>query len=118
VENTEVIGPMVLHLYATTTDREVFWFISLREVDSQGNERILTRGWLRGTHREVDPERSKPWEVFHPHTTSEPLMPGEIYEFNISVVPTGNLFKAGSMLKLKISCSDDQPKNPLDLILS
>jgi len=118
VENTEVIGPMVLHLYATTTDREVFWFISLREVDSQGNERILTRGWLRGTHREVDPERSNPWEVFHPHTKSEPLNPGEIYQFNISVVPTGNLFKAGSMIKLKISCSDDQPKNPLEMIAS
>jgi predicted acyl esterase len=116
VENTEVIGPAVLNLYASTTDREVFWFISLREVDPQGNERILTRGWLRGTHREVDPRRSKPWQPFHPHMKSEPLIPGKIYEFSIPIVPTGNLFKAGSMIKLKISCSDDQPKNPLEMI--
>jgi predicted acyl esterase len=116
VENTEVIGPIVLNLYASTTDREVFWFISLREVDLQGNERVLTRGWLRGTHREVDPKRSKPWEPFHPHTKSEPLIPSKIYEFNIPIVPTGNLFKAGSIIKLKISCSDDQPKNPLEMI--
>ena len=116
VENTEVIGPILLNLYGSTTDREVFWFLSLREVDSQGKERILTRGWLRGTHREVDPKRSKPWAPFHPHTKSEPLIPGEIYEFNIPIVPTGNLFKAGSRIKLKISCSDDQPKNPLEMI--
>lgn len=59
VENTEIIGPIALKLYASTTDDEVLWFISLREVDSQGNERILTRGWLRGKHREIDPKRSK-----------------------------------------------------------
>jgi predicted acyl esterase len=118
VENTEVIGPMILNLHASTTGREVFWFISLREVDSQGKERVLTRGWLRGTHREVDPTRSKPWEPFHPHTKSSPLNPGEIYEFKIPIVPTGNLFKAGSRIKLKISCSDDQPKNPLEMIAS
>ena len=116
VENTEIIGPIVLNLFASTTDVEVFWFISLREVDSQGNERVLTRGWLRGTHREVDPTRSKPWEPFHPHTKSEPLIPGKTYEFNIPIVPTGNLFKAGSIIKLKISCCDDQPKNSLEMI--
>jgi predicted acyl esterase len=116
VEDTEVIGPIVLNLYASTTDDEVFWLISLREVDQQGKEKILTRGWLRGTHREVDPERSKPWAPFHPHTKSEPLTPGEIYEFNIPIVPTGNLFKAGSRIKLKISCSDDAPTNTFELI--
>jgi predicted acyl esterase len=116
VENTEVIGPIVVNLYASTTDEEVFWFVSLREVDPQGNERVLTRGWLRGSHREIDATRSKPWEPFHPHTRSEPLIPNKIYEFNIPIVPTGTLFKAGSMIKLKISCTDDQPKNPLEMI--
>lgn len=116
VEDTEVIGPIVLNLYASTTDDEVLWLISLREVDQQGNERVLTRGWLRGTHREVDPKRSKPWAPFHPHSKSEPLIPGKIYEFNIPIVPTGNLFKAGSKIKLKISCADDVPKHAFEQI--
>ncbi len=115
VENTEVIGPIVLNLYASTTDEEVFWFISLREIDAQGNERILTRGWLRGTHREVDQERSRPWEPFHPHSRSETLVPGKIYDFNIPIVPTGTLLKAGSKIKLRISGTDDPPKNPLEM---
>jgi predicted acyl esterase len=116
VENTEVIGPIVLNLYASSTDTEVLWFVSVREVDPQGNEKTLTRGWLRGSHREIDPQRSKPWAPFHPHTKSEPLVPGTAYEFKIPIVPTGNLFKAGSRIKLKISCCDDQPKNPLEMI--
>jgi predicted acyl esterase len=116
VENTEVAGPIMLKLYASTTDTEVFWIISLLEIDPQGNERLLTKGWLRGSHREIDVSRSKPWEPFHPHTKSEPLTPGKIYEFDISLVPTGNLFKAGSRIGLKISCVDDKPTNPLELI--
>jgi len=116
VEDTEVVGPIVLNLYASTTDNDVLWFISLREVNQEGNERILTRGWLRGTHREVDPEHSQPWEPYHPHTKSEPLVPGKIYEFNIPVVPTGNLFKAGSRIKLKICSTDDEPRHPLEAV--
>lgn len=116
VENVEVIGPIVLNLHASSTDDEILWFVSLREVDPQGNERILTRGWLRGSHREVDPTRSKPWMPFHTHARSEPLIPNSIYTFNIPIVPTGNLFKAGSIIKLRISCTDDPPKNPLEML--
>lgn len=114
VEDTEVIGPIVLNLYASTSDEEVLWFVSFREVDQQGNEKILTRGWLRGTHREVDEKCSKPWAPFHPHTKSEPLIPNKIYEYNIPLVPTANLFKAGSRIAIKVSCVDDDPKHPLE----
>jgi len=116
VENTEIVGPITLKLYASTTDTEVFWVISLFEIDEEGNERLLTKGWLRGSHREIDVKRSKPWEPYHPHNKSEPLKPGEIYEFDISLVPTGNLFKAGSRVGLKISSVDDEPTNPMELI--
>jgi len=114
VENTEIIGPILLNLNASTTDNEIFWFASLWEVDPQGKERLLTRGWLRGSHREIDPERSKPWEPYHPHIKSEFLIPNKIYEFKIPIVPTGNLFRIGSRIKLKISSTDDEPKNPLE----
>jgi putative CocE/NonD family hydrolase len=118
VENTEVAGPVTVKLYASTTDTEVFWIVSLLEIDPDGNERLLTKGWLRGSHREIDVSRSKPWEPIHPHTRSEPLVSGQIYEFDISLVATGNLFKAGSRIGFKISCVDDKPTNPLELISS
>jgi predicted acyl esterase len=116
VENTEVTGPIALKLHASTTDTEMYWIVSLLEIDPGGNERILTKGWLRGSHRDLDLEQSRPWAPVHPHTASEPLTPGEVYDFDISLVATGNLFKAGSRIGLKISCADDEPKNPLELI--
>jgi hypothetical protein len=115
VENTEVIGPIVLKLYASTTDTDVHWIVSLLEIDPQGNERLLTKGWLKGSHRALDLERSKPWEPIHQHRRPEPLTPGEIYEFDVKLVPTGNLFKAGSRIAVKIRCVDDEPRNPLEL---
>jgi predicted acyl esterase len=115
-ENTEIIGPIVLNFYASTTDTEVLWFISLWDIDAQSKgsllnddgERLLTRGWLRGSQRHVDPKRSKPWEPFHPHTKRQPLTPGEVNEFNIKIEPIGNLFKIGHRIGLKISASEGE----------
>lgn len=68
VENTEVVGPIMLKLYAATTDIDVHWIISLLEVDQDGKERLLTKGWLKGSHRQLDMEKSKPWEPNYTHT--------------------------------------------------
>ena len=116
VEDTEICGPLVLNLYASTTDTEVLWFISFFEVDENGKEKkALTRGWLRGSQRRVDPVRSTPWQPYHPHNKREPLKPGEIYEFNIDIVPTGVLIKAGCRFGIRIKCADDDEK-PADFL--
>jgi uncharacterized protein len=117
VENTEVVGPISLNLYASTTADEVLWFVSLWDQAPDGAERLLTRGWLRGSQRAVDPDHSLPWKPFHSHTQRKALTPGEVYEFNVEIVPTGNLFRAGHRICLKISCVDDEPpRHMLDLV--
>ncbi len=116
VENTEICGPLALTLYAATTDTEVLWFVSFFEIDPAGRERVLTRGWLRGSQRRIDPARSRPWQPYHPHDRREPLAPGEIYEFNIEIVPTGVLIRAGSRFGIRVKCADqdEQPRDFLD----
>jgi predicted acyl esterase len=94
VENTEICGPIVLNLYGSTTDTEVLWFISLWHTDALGTEMLLTRGWLRGSHRKLDPPASKPWQPVHLHREREPLEPHQIYEFNIEIRPYAILLKA------------------------
>lgn len=117
VENTEVLGPMVLNLYASTTDTEILWFVTFLDVDPEGIETLLTRGWLRGSQRRTDPARSRPWQPYHLHTKREPLTPAEIYEFNIEVMPYGILFKAGHRIGVRIKCSDDEkPSNFLEAV--
>lgn len=117
VENTEVCGPLALNLFASTTDTEVLWFIDFLEIDPAGTERVLTRGWLRGSQRRVDPEKSKPWQPYHFHDRREPLTPGEVYEFNIEILPTGVLFKTGYRfgLRVKAADKDDRPADFLDM---
>lgn len=53
VENTEVVGTIALKLYAATTDIDVHWIISLLEIDSNGKERLVTKG----SHRELEGKR-------------------------------------------------------------
>ena len=86
----------MLKLYASTTDTEVFWIVSLLEIGPDGHKRLLTKGWLRGSHRDIDIEKSKPWEPYRPHNNPKDLTPGEIYEFDIALMATANLFRAGS----------------------
>jgi hypothetical protein len=109
VENTEIVGPIALNLYASTTDSEVLWYASLLDIDPEGNETLLTRGWLRGSQRQIDSEKSKPWQPFHTHTIREPLQPDEIYDFNIEIRPLGILFKEGHRIGVRIKGVDDEP---------
>jgi predicted acyl esterase len=111
VENTEVCGPIALNLYASSRGIEIHLFVSLWDIDPQGNETLLTRGYLKGSHREIDPERSRPWQPFHTHTNPQRLTPGEIYDFAIEIMPTGHLFKAGHQICIKISGAVDEPPN-------
>ena len=108
VEATEICGPIVLTLYGATTSTDVLWFVSLFEVRPNGSERLLTRGWLRGSQRALDNDRSLPWQPYHAHTGREPLEPGEVYRFDIEVRPYGLLMQPGSRLALRIKCADDE----------
>ena len=117
VENTEICGPIVLNLYGSTTDTELLWFVSVWHTDADGYEKLLTRGWLRGSQRRLDPQASKLWQPVHLHTERDPLEPNKIYEFNIEIRPYGILLKAGERIGIKIkSADDDVPKDNLELI--
>ena len=102
-------GPIVLNLYGSTTDTDVLWFASLWEIKGDGEEELLTRGWLRGSQRELDPDASKPWQPVHHHRERDPLEPNRVYGFNIEIRPYGILLPPGHRLKLKIKSVDDEP---------
>jgi predicted acyl esterase len=117
VENTEICGPIVLNLFGSTTAKEILWFASLWHFDAEGLSTLLTRGWLRGSHRKLDPAESKPWQPVHLHSQREALEPNQIYEFNIEIRPYGILLKPGERIGIKIkSADDDVPKNYLELV--
>jgi len=117
VEKTEVCGPIVLNLHAETDAEEVLWFVSLLHRDADGNESLLTRGWLRGSQRELDPEKSKPWQPYHRHTSRTPVPANEVVDYSIEIRPYGIELQPGESLGLRIKCADDdKPENLLHVI--
>lgn len=57
---------------------------------------------MRTSHRELDQERSEPWQPYLTHTDPTPVTPGEVVERAIAIQPIANRFAAGHQLKLEI----------------
>ena len=111
VENTEVAGPMLLNLYASCRGTDMNIFVNLYDVDPEGNEKYLTHGFLKASHRELDTKASKPWLACYTHSNPTPLVPGQVYPLSINLNPTANLFKPGHRILIKISSADDVPED-------
>jgi predicted acyl esterase len=95
---TEITGPSALKLYISSSTADADFFIVLRVFDPQGKEVVfqgaldphtpIAQGWLRASHRKLDPALTLPYRPYHTHDEKQPLTPGEIYELDIEIWPT------------------------------
>ena len=111
VENTEIVGLGSLTLYASCRGVDMNIFTSLWDCDPEGKETCLCRGYLKASHREMDPQLSKPYHPVPKHTDPKPVIPGQVYQLSVGFSPIANYFKAGHRIMLKISGADDDPDN-------
>jgi putative CocE/NonD family hydrolase len=115
-EPTEVTGPIVLNLWVSSTSEDMDIFATLRnigpdgkdvwEVGQHGQPVPLTKGWLRASHRKLDPERSLPFRPYHAHDERWWLKPGEIVECRVEIWPTSIVLGKGHRLRLDIQPRD------------
>jgi predicted acyl esterase len=107
-----ICGPVTVTLWATSTTVDTDFFVTLADVDADGNVQYLQRGMLRASHRALDDERSVCVDVegqatrirpMHPHRDPEPLTPGKPCQFEIEVFPVGHVFRPGHRLVVRIS---------------
>ena len=115
-KDIEVAGPIKLVLFASSTATDTDFFVKLSDQLPRAEEDrtrlvnpafdVVTRGWLRASHRSLDPERSTEMVPYHTHADPQPLNPGEIYQFEISLEPQAYLFKAGHRIRLEIANGD------------
>jgi predicted acyl esterase len=63
-------------------------------------------GWLRVSHRELDPEKSKPYQPILKHQREIKLKPGEIIPVEIEILPSSTLFEKGEKLRVVVQGSD------------
>jgi len=113
---TEFTGPSSLRLKisSSTTDADIFAVLRLFAPD--GSEVVfqgaldphspLGHGWLRASHRKLDPAKSLPYRPYHTHDERQPLTPGEPETLDIEIWPTCIVVPAGYRLGLSIRGRD------------
>jgi putative CocE/NonD family hydrolase len=112
----EIAGPIKLTLYASSTRDDMDFFVKLSEQIPQSAEDRgkglnptsywITKGWLRASHRALDPDKSTEMEPYHSHADPQPIEPGKIYRFDISIEPMAHRFKKGNRVRLEIVNGD------------
>ncbi len=116
-EDTEITGPIVLNIWVSSTGEDTDIFATLRnigpddkdlcEMGQQGEPlQCVTKGWLRASHRKLDPEKSLPYRPYHAHDERRWLKPGEVVECQVEIWPTSMVFRKGHKLRLDISPAD------------
>ena len=115
-QDTEITGPTVLELYlsSTTTDTDVFVKLSDQSPQSEEDRKnglqpqsvVISKGWLRASHRQKDEARSTPYRPFYTHQNPQALQPGEVVKLEIEILPFSNVFKKGHRLRLEIANGD------------
>ena len=119
-----VAGPMVLNLHAAIDADDTNWIVILKDVGPDPSvmtvregeralpdtlhEREITRGWLKASHRALDPERSTDWKPWHPLTREAHRLvePGAVEHYAIEILAAANMFKAGHRICLEITSLD------------
>jgi uncharacterized protein len=64
------------------------------------------QGWLRASHRKLDPARSLPYQPYHTHDEVRPLAPGEPVALDIEIWPTCIVVPAGYRVGLSVRGRD------------
>ena len=123
-EDLDVIGPMALrvHLELRGAD-DVFLFAGVRKLRG-GVEALfegsfgfgfdmVTKGWQRASHRELDPRLSTREQPVHLHDRAEPLRPGEIVAVDVALQPQATRFRKGEVLRRELRGRWHYPGDPL-----
>jgi hypothetical protein len=112
----EVTGPLVANIWVSSATEDMDLFLTLRNFDADGNEVLETgqqgspvpvaKGWLRVSHRELDPELTLPYRPYHAHRRRLYLEPGEIVEVQVEIWPTSMVFKKGHRIRFDVQPRD------------
>ena len=113
---TEITGPMAARLHISSTTADADLFVIVRVFDAAGKELTfmgstdpntpIANGWLRASHRRLDPQTSKPYRPYHPHDRAEPLTPGEVYECEVEIVTSCIVVPAGWRIAFTVRGKD------------
>src|SRR6185312_3663957 len=95
---TEITGPLAAKLFVSSSTADADIFVAFRVlrpdgsdvtfVSAQDPKGVPTSGWLRASHRKLDPAKTLPYRPWHTHDEKQPLEPGKVYELDVEIWPT------------------------------
>ncbi|OGT79285.1 MAG: hypothetical protein A3H91_05430 [Gammaproteobacteria bacterium RIFCSPLOWO2_02_FULL_61_13] len=112
--DTELTGHMKLKLWVSTTEGDdMDLFIIVDKLDAAGKvvpfcyfsvfeDGPVALGWLRVSHRELDPKRSTPYQPWLLHRRELRLKPNEVVPVEIEILASSTLFRRGESLRLTV----------------
>jgi predicted acyl esterase len=122
-EDMDILGPMALRVHIEVRRAEdVYLFAGVRKI--RNNVEVLyegtfgfpldmvTKGWQRAGHRELDRQLSTPAQPVHTHRRVEPLRKGEVVPVDIALIPHATCFRKGDVLRLELRGRWHYSRNP------
>ena len=114
--DTEITGPAAVKLVVSSDTADADLFVVLRVFRPDGSEVVFKgavdphtpvgHGWLRASHRKLDPTLSTAWRPYHTHDEMQPLTPEAVYELDIEIWPTSVIVPAGHRIALTVRGKD------------
>ncbi len=114
---TEITGPMMARLYVSSSTADTDLFLIVRVFDPAGKELTfmgstdpntpIANGWLRASHRRLDPAKSKAVAAVpsaRPRRAAR--RPAEIYECDVEIVTSSIVVPAGWRVALTVRGKD------------
>jgi len=117
-KKTELTGYMKLKLWVQADGSDdMDLFVAIEKIDRAGylvpfaffgnhDDGPVALGWLRVSHRELDKDKSTPYQPVHKHEKEMTLKAGEIVPVEIEIWPSGTLFERGEKLRVVVQGSD------------
>lgn len=105
VSEMELTGPISAKLFIESQTDDADLFLTVQAFNPHGVELTfqgaldpntpIAMGWLRASHRRIDPVKSRPWQPFHTHEQREPLEPFTVVEVDVEILPTSLVLPKG-----------------------
>ena len=115
-KETEITGPMAAKLFVSSETEDADLFLIVRVFAPDMKEIVfpgaldphtpIAQGWLRASHRKLDPKLTKAYRPYHTHDEKQPLIPGQVYELDVEIWPSGIVVPAGHRIALTVRGRD------------
>jgi putative CocE/NonD family hydrolase len=112
----EMTGSPTVRLHVSSSHEDGAFHVYLEDVAPDGRVTYLTEGLLRAVHRRVREPAEAPFVplgIYHSFLEADaaPLVPGEVTEIALSLLPFSTVFRKGHAIRLAIAGHDTAMKD-------